>query len=336
MDRPELWDVNNPHRYQAVVTVSSGGAAVDKETVPFGIRLMEWKPATGFWLNGNNVKLLGACMHSDGGAVGAAVPASIWERRLVALKELGVNAVRTAHNPMPPGVPRRVRPAGDDGDGGDRSTRGRRPSPTAGAGYNRIFNDWFKADTRDMVLRDRNHPSIVIWRAGNEIRDNVTAQAGIDRYLAMQNIFHELDGTRPGTFALFRPTATGVYGPGGIADQMDVVGQNYAEASLVAAYNQNPQRKVIGTENTHDVATWRAVLATIRLWRGSFCGWGLTTWARRTGRRSAGTTDCSTGRACRTRGRISGRAGGRPSRWWRWRGIIRRHRRRRRRRMRMR
>ncbi len=267
VDRPELWDVDHPHLYQAVVTATGGGDeqtgrggafAADKETVPFGIRLMEWKPATGFWLNGNNIKLLGACMHSDGGAVGAAVPASIWERRLAALKELGVNAVRTAHNPMAPeffDVCDRMGMMVME-ESFDTWTAAK---PNGGAGYNRIFNEWFKADTRDMVLRDRNHPSIVIWSAGNEIRDNVTAQAGIDRYLAMQNIYHELDGTRPGTFALFRPTATGVYGPGGIADQMDVVGQNYAEASLEAAWRQNPQRKVLGTENTHEVGVWRAL-----------------------------------------------------------------------------
>jgi beta-galactosidase len=258
VDRPEMWDIDNPHLYHAVVTATSNGSPIDRETVPFGIRLMEWKPATGFWLNGNNVKILGACMHSDGGAVGAAVPASIWERRLLALKSLGVNAIRTAHNPMAPeffDICDRLGIMAME-ESFDTWTAAK---PNGQQGYNTLFNQWFQADTRDMVLRDRNHPSIIIWSAGNEIRDNVTAQAGIDRYLAMQNIYRDLDGTRPATFALFRPTPTGVYAPGAIADQMDVVGQNYAEASLIAAYEQNPSRKVLGTENTHELSAWRAL-----------------------------------------------------------------------------
>ena len=140
---------------------------IEQETL-FGIREFHFDAATGFWLNGKNFKLKGACLHEDGGAVGVAVPVSVWEHRLHALKEIGVNAIRTAHNP----------PAPEFLDLCDRMgmlvmdemfdcwTVGKNPYD-----YHLYFRDWSQQDTRDTVLRDRNHPSIILYSAGNEIRD---------------------------------------------------------------------------------------------------------------------------------------------------------------------
>ncbi len=93
---PALWDVDRPALYRAIVQVRAGEAALDEETVTFGIREFHFDAATGFWLNGRNLKLKGVCLHHDGGAVGAAVPLGVWERRLGTLRELGVNAIRTS------------------------------------------------------------------------------------------------------------------------------------------------------------------------------------------------------------------------------------------------
>jgi beta-galactosidase len=104
-------------------------------------------------------------------------------------------------------------------------------------------------------MADRNHPSIVIYSVGNEIRDNLNDTSGFRKYKMQQDLIHELDGTRPVTMALFRPGVSKVY-ENGFVETMDVVGQNYREAELVAAHEAKPARKVIGTENGHELAAW--------------------------------------------------------------------------------
>jgi beta-galactosidase len=259
---PKFWDIGAGNLYSVAVAVQAGGEQVDLEQAPFGIRIAEWKPDTGFWLNGQNVKLKGVCLHHDGGAVGAAVPLSIWERRLTAMRELGANAIRTAHNPMAPEFYDLCDRMGflvmDESF--DTWTAAK---PNGGQGYNRLFNEWWQADTRDLVLRNRNHPSIVIWSCGNEIRDNLLTPAGRDRFIGLRDVYHGLDpldeGGRPVTFALFRPGLQTHYADGGFVDLMDVVGQNYNESNLLAGWKVKPSRKILGTENGHTRAAWLAV-----------------------------------------------------------------------------
>jgi beta-galactosidase len=109
-----------------------------------------------------------------------------------------------------------------------------------------------------MVLQDRNHPSVVIYSVGNEIHDNLNDAEGLHKYTMQQNLVHSLDSTRPVTMALFRPALSHVY-ENGLADKMDVVGQNYRENELVAAHETKPQRIVIGTENGHVQSAWIAL-----------------------------------------------------------------------------
>src|SRR5262249_27382698 len=99
---PALWDLDSPNLYRAVTEIVSGGKTFDVRTNVFGVRLAQFEPETGFWLNGKNFKIKGVCVHEDGGAFGAAVPAAVWRSRLAALKSLGANAIRTAHNPPAP------------------------------------------------------------------------------------------------------------------------------------------------------------------------------------------------------------------------------------------
>ncbi len=249
---PQLWDLTSPNLYRAVVGVRSGDTVLDDETVAFGIRRFEFKSDSGFWLNGKNFKLYGVCLHHDGGALGAAVPLGVWERRLTELKKLGVNAIRTAHNP----------PAPEFLDLCDRMgflvmdeffdcwTVGKNPYD-----YHLYFNEWSKTDARDTILRDRNHPSVVLYSVGNEIHDTPKAELAKTILRGLVDVCHEGDPTRPVTQALFRPNVSGDY-TNGLADMLDVVGTNYRDNELLAAQRAHPNWKIIGTEQQHNRQTW--------------------------------------------------------------------------------
>ena len=254
--KPELWDPDRPHLYRATVELISDGRAIDSQTVCFGIRQAVFRADTGFWLNGRNVKLLGACVHSEGGAFGTAVPDSEWERRLAALKSLGVNAIRTAHNP----------PSPDFLDICDRMgllvmdemfdvwTVGKYDDQD----YHLNFRDWWRQDVTDTVLRDRNHPSVVIYSAGNEIHDNLASSPGQQQFTAIRDAFHRLDPSRPVTMAILQPVEHKIFSSG-FADLMDVVGVNYRDSELLSAHRARPNYKILGTENGHGRLAWLAL-----------------------------------------------------------------------------
>lgn len=271
LTNPALWDIESPQLYKAITKLIADGKETDEVISNFGIRDARFDAATGFWLNGKNLKIKGVCLHHDGGAVGAAVPLRIWEKRLLLLKEVGVNGIRTAHNPM----------SSEFLDLCDRLgfvvmnetfDTWNAAKNNAEKGYNLYFTGWWERDTRNIVMNDRNHPSIVIYSVGNEIRDNLNDTSGFRKYRMQQDLIHELDGTRPVTMALFRPGSSRVY-ENGFAEIMDVVGQNYREAELVAAHESKPSRKVIGTENGHELNAWlilrdKPYMAGQFLWTG--------------------------------------------------------------------
>jgi len=256
LPHPELWDIDHPALHSVRVTLQTiEDAALDDEDVSFGIREFHFDADTGFWLNGHNFKLKGAALHIDGGPVGIAVPTAIYEDRLLALRAIGVNAIRTAHNP----------PSPDFLDLCDRLgflvmdemfdvwTVAKAPYD-----YHLYFKDWATRDLRDTVMRDRNHASIILWSAGNEIHDTTKPDLAKTILSALVTGFHENDPTRPVTQALFRPNVSHDY-EDGLADMLDVVGQNYRENELLAAHTQKPTRKILGTENTHDRNQWIAM-----------------------------------------------------------------------------
>jgi len=255
--KPGLWDIDDPQLYVAVIKVFVDKKQVDELQSPFGIRDAKFVAASGFWLNGKNIKIKGVCMHHDGGAVGAAVPLGVWKYRLSILKSIGVNAIRTSHNPRAPEFLALCDQMGFLVMEENFDTWNAKKSH-AEEGYNLYFNDWWERDTRDMVLRDRNHPSIVIYSVGNEIHDNLNDSAGFRKYKMQQDLVHSLDGTRPVTMALFRPALSHVY-ENGFADMMDVVGQNYRETELITAHEKHPDWKVIGTENGLTKDAWLAL-----------------------------------------------------------------------------
>ena len=255
--RPALWDINDPALYRAEVDVYEGNRLeiLDQDFVTFGIRDAHFDADTGFWLNGRNFKLKGVCLHADGGMFGAAVPLSVWEYRLTQLRALGVNAIRAAHNPPAPEFLALCDRMGflvmDELF--DCWTVGKNPFD-----YHLYFTEWSRTDLRDAVMRDRNHPSIVVYSAGNEIHDTPKADLAKDILSGLVATFHANDPTRPVTQALFRPNVSHDYDDG-LADLLDVVGQNYRENEILAAHVQKPTRKILGTENTHTRQVWLAL-----------------------------------------------------------------------------
>ncbi|MEO5714280.1 MAG: glycoside hydrolase family 2 TIM barrel-domain containing protein [Luteolibacter sp.] len=250
--QPKLWSLETPQLHTLVTRIMAGETVLDEVSTPFGIRQAEFKADTGFWLNGKNFKIKGVCLHQDGGAVGVAVPLGVWERRFKILRELGVNAIRTAHTP----------PAPEFLDLCDRMgflvmdeffdcwTKGKNDSD-----YHLFFKDWSKNDLRDGILRDRNHPSIILYSVGNEIHDTPNATLAKSILNGLVEICHANDPTRPVTQALFRPNTSGDY-KNGLADLLDVVGTNYRDKELMDAWKDKPTRKIIGTEQGHDRSSW--------------------------------------------------------------------------------
>lgn len=249
---PQRWNLDHPVLYSAVTKVVAGKTALDDEVTPFGIREFRFDAVTGFWLNGKNFKLKGVCLHHDASAFGAAVPLRAWERRLEILKQVGVNAIRTAHNP----------PAPEFLDLCDRMgllvmdemfdcwTVAKNPYD-----YHLSFNEWSKIDTRDTVRRDRNHPSIILYSAGNEIHDTPNGELAKGILKGLVPVFHENDPTRPVTQALFRPNVSHDY-DNGLADMLDVIGTNYRDNELLDAHKAKPTRKIVGTEQGHERRIW--------------------------------------------------------------------------------
>ena len=251
---PRLWDIDDPHLYTLEASVVVDGKVVDQVTTPFGIRSSEFKSDTGYWLNGRNVKIKGVCLHHDGGAVGAAVPLGVWEYRLAKLRELGVNAIRTAHNP----------PAPEFLDLCDRMgflvmeeffdcwTIAKRRHD-----YHKHFEEWSERDMRDTILRDRNHPSVILYSVGNEIHDTPKPELAKRILKGLVDVCHDTDPTRPVTQALFRPNVSHDY-DNGLADMLDVIGTNYRDPELLDAWKAKPTRKIIGTEQGHERRIWLA------------------------------------------------------------------------------
>jgi beta-galactosidase len=274
VSNPQLWNLDSPNLYHSLVRVlTSDGGTLDNTVVIFGIRSAVFKPDTGFWLNGQNIKLKGVCLHQDGGAFGEAVPKAVWARRLTILKSLGVNAIRWAHNPVSPEILDLCDELGlvcmDEMF--DTWT----VSKTGGnhTDYSMFFSQWSLIDLRDTVLRDRNHPSIIFYSAGNEIHDTPMPNIAIPILTGLVAEFHKYDPTRPVTQALFRPNASHDY-DNGLADLLDVIGTNYRNAELIAAQTAKPTRKIVNTEDNMGYPEWRLTRDTPAL-SGQFLWAGI-------------------------------------------------------------
>lgn len=175
---PELWSVDSPVLYSLESELILKGEVVDRAATRAGIRESVFDPDRGYFLNGKNMKLKGVCLHHDAGVLGAAVPAEVWRRRLMALKSIGVNAVRTSHNPQSPAFYDICDETGllvmDEAFDEWRYPKrkwleGWNVGKPGFEGSYDFFEEWAEKDITDMVRRDRNHPSIIMWSIGNEV-----------------------------------------------------------------------------------------------------------------------------------------------------------------------
>ena len=175
---PELWSVDSPVLYSLESELILKGEVVDRAATRAGIRESVFDPDRGYFLNEKNMKLKGVCLHHDAGVLGAAVPAEVWRRRLMALKSIGVNAVRTSHNPQSPAFYDICDEIGllvmDEAFDEWRYPKrkwleGWNVGKPGFEGSYDFFEEWAEKDITDMVRRDRNHPSIIMWSIGNEV-----------------------------------------------------------------------------------------------------------------------------------------------------------------------
>ncbi|HOO98520.1 MAG TPA: glycoside hydrolase family 2 TIM barrel-domain containing protein [Bacteroidales bacterium] len=286
---PDLWNVDSPDLYSLVTEIKSG-KTIDRIDIPVGFRTIRFDADSGFFLNGKNLKLKGICMHHDAGALGAAVPGEELARRLDILKEMGCNAIRTSHNPFSPGFMDLCDKKGflvigeifDEWElpkkkwlqGWNVGTPGRE-------GYAEYFKEWAKQDLEDFVLRDRNHPSLIMWSIGNEVdypndpythpilntEANPQTWAKFSESLPhadrlgevareLVSVIKRLDTTRPVTAGLASALMSNETG---YAAALDVAGYNYQEFRYEQDHRKYPDRPLYGSENGMTLEMWNYV-----------------------------------------------------------------------------
>ena len=220
--RPRRWSIDDPHLYTAESRIITGPSQeVDRVTTTFGIRTIEFTPEQGFLLNGIKVPLKGVCLHHDLGALGAAAyDKGIW-RQLQIMKSMGVNAIRTSHNPPAPALLDFADSMGfvvmDEVFDEWKQNKTR-------FGYGQFFDEWSERDVRDFVKRDRNHPSVIMWSIGNEIPEQRNAQTGEAMATRLASFVTEEDPTRPISAGMNNPTQALETG---FAKPLQLVGVNY-------------------------------------------------------------------------------------------------------------
>lgn len=249
---PALWSVNAPHLYTLHSTIKAGNKIIDEFQSTFGIRKLEYSATNGFMLNDTRIKMNGVCLHHDGGCVGAAVPIKIWEQRLKLLKQMGCNAIRTSHNPPAPEFLDLCDKMGflvmDEAFDVWESGKVKND-------YHLYFDEWAQIDVTDQIHRDRNHPSVVLWSAGNEIPDQ-TNDKGVELIKNLLATFHREDPTRPVTTANDDIAADNHATKLAFMEAEDIVGYNYVdrwherrELFYAIDHADHPNWKMIGTED---------------------------------------------------------------------------------------
>ncbi|MCA0892147.1 sugar-binding domain-containing protein [Microbulbifer agarilyticus] len=236
---PELWSVDAPHLYQLKTTVSDGGQVVDRLVTSTGFRSVDISVDRGFVLNGEPIVLQGISMHHDGGPVGAAVPDDVLRKRLIQLKEMGVNAIRTTHNPFAPEFYQMANEMGfllmNEAFDGWWDAK-------AKYDYGLYFDEWWQRDLTDFMRRDRNHPSVVMWSVGNEVPNYTPEQQ--KQLVAFAS---SIDDSRPIT-----------QGRGYAGGHLTIAGFNghgEFKGAIEKFHEEYPDTPVIGTEMTHTIHT---------------------------------------------------------------------------------
>lgn len=247
--KPELWNTESPALYTAKTKLIVGGKEVDAYDTKFGIRKLEYIPEKGFFLNGKPMKFQGVCNHHDLGPLGAAVNKSALRHQVEIMKDMGANAIRTAHNMPAPelvelcdelGMMLMVEPFDDWGF-----------RPKSPNGYGAFFNEWAERDITNMVKHYRNNPSVVMWSIGNEVPSQ-WGPDGMSELTMLQNLVKSLDPTRPVTCGMDQ---IGAVLDNGFAAALDIPGFNYKPQRYEEAYAKLPQKLILGSETASTVSS---------------------------------------------------------------------------------
>jgi len=265
ISEPILWSIENPNLYKAITIVEHNGKVCDAYETTFGIRSFYFDVDKGFFLNGEPVKIKGVCNHHDLGCLGAAVNTRAIQRQLDILKEMGVNGIRTSHNPPAPELLDLCDEMGfivmDEAF--DMWKKGKTKYD-----YSLDWDDWHKKDLEDMVLRDRNHPSIFVWSIGNEVVEQWDKEDSSGTVIAKElvSIVKNLDTTRPITANCNdQDTLNPVIRSGAL----DLIGYSYAHNNYHLFPEVYPGKKFIASETTSALATrghYDMPSDTIRRW----------------------------------------------------------------------
>ncbi|HEU5397022.1 MAG TPA: glycoside hydrolase family 2 TIM barrel-domain containing protein, partial [Verrucomicrobiae bacterium] len=282
VSQPTLWSTESPMLYTLRSRLLAGTKVVDETATSFGIRTAKFDPDKGFFLNGRPLKIKGVCLHGDAGCLGVAVPDQVLERRLRILKSMGVNAIRTSHNPPAPellslcdrlGLLVKEEAFDEFTPSKKKWVTGRNNGVPSRFGYSEDFAQWSVTDISDMVRRDRNHPCIILWSIGNEIDfandpfsdpvlgaeyhpENPPARDIVKLAAPLIAAVKSLDTTRPVTAALANlPMSEAV----GFPEMLDAVGYNYQEPRYAADHRKFPRRIIYGSETSHRYDAWLAV-----------------------------------------------------------------------------
>ena len=305
VNEPSLWSVDNPYLYTLQVELLHNDKTVEKRLIPVGIRPFRFDANQGFFLNGENMKLKGVCIHDDAGVFGTAVPKEVWAQRLKTLKNAGVNAIRMSHNPHADYLYDLCDELGllvmdeafDEWKyGKNKWIKGWNVGKPGKDGYSKYFDEWAERDIKDMVRRNQDHPSIIMWSIGNEIdypNDPYTHQVldsgrnpqifGRGYNPDLPNIkeiepvaknlakwVREVDTSRAITAALAGVAMSNFTS---YPADLDVVGYNYQEYRYEEDHQKYPDRKIYGSENGMSLRAWKAVtdhdyIAGQFLWTG--------------------------------------------------------------------
>jgi beta-galactosidase len=264
IDKPVLWNIESPEMYNAITTVEIDGNIVDTYATPFGIREFKFDLSKGFILNGKKVKINGVCLHHDLGALGAAFNTRAMERQLEIMKEMGVNGIRTSHNPPAPELLDLCDKMGfivmDEAF--DMWEKAKTPND-----YSNYWAQWHKRDLQDQIIRDRNHPSIFMWSIGNEIPEQ-WEERGAEIGRELSAIVKALDTTRLVTAAMNPPIVVDqnevniqftetANKPNALAASgaLDIIGYNYAHQTYAKHQINFPNKPFIGTETVSALET---------------------------------------------------------------------------------
>ncbi len=247
---PQLWSDERPYLYRIVSQLEQNGRVLDRYETPLGIRTFRFDVDKGFFLNGKPVKIRGVCNHHDLGSLGAAVNTRAMERQLEMLKAMGVNGLRTSHNPPAPELLELTDRMGfivmDEAFDVWKKEKTK-------FDYHLDWDEWHKRDLEDMVLRDRNHPSVIMWSIGNEVAEQWTNDPAAGRISKeLVAIVRNLDKTRPITAACNNVSTNNTLLTDG---DLDLIGTNYDHKKIAELQKMFPGRPIIGTETTSALAT---------------------------------------------------------------------------------